>query len=544
MWSSRSRKYKERPDDETFVVSGRAYPEVLAGKNPTDIVTSNVTNREQFYRDPAIKLSDENLDECNGAEGLPLCVEHNINDVRGSIFHSFIGDDEKRGLKIIAHIPIKRNGQYIPAGIQARDDIINKKYRGFSVGYGNELVTASRGGRTTRVSAKVFREISLVKEPFFENCTLSYSGVEASKKGFNNSDYNLNLGENTFFIEIQMSESVTGPTPGAAAPAPTATTTGPAGATPQQESIPGHELLLETNNMKHALNNELKARQEMEERTKALEKKNQDYEAKLKYFEEKERQEAEAYAKQQEPKAERYIQALTASKAGAMLTEADKQGFRRAFMDIKMRKNAEFYDKQYEEMVELQAAKEKEATEKKALLEEVEKLKNANAMGAKLINNARTNFVNALETPTTTTEAAVAASKGLELNGMMEVPIPSLAELPFLRQGGYRASSDVNASQYGASKPMVTHVPIYATNRLHEDENGELNFPNSARNIPGCDVIFHWMCDNPHLRSGDLGSLVNIVPKYNTQKRLDGAEWEERHQIGSTMGDQMIGTSN
>ena len=155
MWSTR-RKHKERSDDETFIVSGRAYPEVLAGKNPTDIVTTNVTNREQFYRDPAIKLSDENLDDCNGTEGLPLCVEHNINDVRGSIFHSFIGDDDKRGLKIIAHIPIKRNGRYIPEGIQARDDIINKKYRGFSVGYGNELVTASRGGRTTRVNAKVF----------------------------------------------------------------------------------------------------------------------------------------------------------------------------------------------------------------------------------------------------------------------------------------------------------------------------------------------------------------------------------------------------
>lgn len=529
MWSNRYKKARTNSDDETFVVSGRAYPEVLAGKNPTNIVTTNIRDREQFYRDPAVKLSDENLDNCNGAEGLPLCVEHDTNKVVGHVFHSFIGDDNKRGLKIIAHIPTRRNGQDIPEGIAAKRAVMNGEFTGFSVGYGNELITATK---VTRVNAKVFREISLVREPFFDNCKLAYS-IQASsegKKGFNNSDCNLNLDDGKFFIRVEMSESITGATP-VATPAPASSATGGAG-----ESIPGHELLLETNNLKHSLNSELKARQELEEQLKSKLKQIQEIEAKNKYYEEKERQEAERYAKEQEPKYEKFIQALTASKAGAMLSDAEKNGFRAVFTDPRTKKQAAFHELQMNEWLETKASKDKEAAEKKALMEEIEKLKQANAMGAKMINNARTSFSNAIAESNNSTVAEVGASKTeqqnqqLHLNGMMSVT-PSLAELPFLKEHGYFPAGEVTASAYETNKPYVTEIPVAATNRLHTNEHGELNNPYSARQITP--VLFHWMADNKELLESDLSRFVTLTPKLNTISQKYGHDWEDRHMVGA-----------
>jgi len=521
MWSS---KIQKNNGDETFVFSGRAYPQVLAGKNPTDIVTSDVKDREAFYRDPAIKISDAFLDNCNGTEGFPICVEHNVEDVRGTIHHTFIGDGNKRGLKIIAHIPIKRNGIIIPQGVEAKEGIISGKYKGLSVGYGNELITASRNGAITKVNAKIFREISLVKEPFFDDCKLSWN-VQASKKGINNLDYNLNP-DNSFFIEIKMSESqVTAP----------GTTSTPS---PTNDAVPGHELLMETDKLKTALNNESSNRQSLEKKAADMEARLKDYESKLAIFAEKERQEAEAYAKQQLPKYESYIQALTASKAGARLSEDDKAGFKKTFTDIRMKKAAEFYEAQYADMMEVKASREKEEAEKKALKDELEKLKQTTNTTVRMLSNARTGFATALDHTATNDaipkEVDVSASKtstNLKLSDMMTVPAPSIAELPFLKQHRYAAAGDVTASAYGnGERPYVSEIPVAATSRLHLNEEGELNFPESARNVPGCDVFFHWMCNNDELRTGDLSDIVRVSAQHNKIKRLDGEDWENRHQ--------------
>jgi len=156
-----------QPSSKThLIISGRAYPKVHAGENPTNIVSTNSNDRQAWYWDDAVMLSDADLNKYNGGKGLPLCVEHNENDVVGVVRYGFLGDGDQRSLKIWAKIPTDSSTH--------QQDVVEKiksgYYKGLSVGYGvvpdNSDVEASRG--TRKVASKRFKEISLVKEPFFK----------------------------------------------------------------------------------------------------------------------------------------------------------------------------------------------------------------------------------------------------------------------------------------------------------------------------------------------------------------------------------------
>lgn len=175
-WSVRTVNTKK---GKYAIVTGKAYPQVKAGKNLTTTVRAHPKNRQAFYYDPAVQLSDADMDEIDGATGAPLCVEHNKQDVVGYVHHSWLEEDKGRCLQIIGRIPMNTRGK------QVYEDIKAGKYRGFSVGYGTDLKAYTDG--THRMQEKTFHEISLVEEPFFEGCNLSVS-VMASKKG--------NLGNN------------------------------------------------------------------------------------------------------------------------------------------------------------------------------------------------------------------------------------------------------------------------------------------------------------------------------------------------------------
>lgn len=154
------------------IVSGIAYDQVVAGQNTTKQVTTDIRDRESFYRDPAVKLSEYDLDDIDGAIGAPLCVQHKKNDVVGFVSHSWLNNGNT--LKITGRIPIKdADGNDIPRGQQIVADIKCGKLKGFSVGYRNDI-------KNNSLHAKIFDEISLVDEPFFENCLLS-TAVMASK---------------------------------------------------------------------------------------------------------------------------------------------------------------------------------------------------------------------------------------------------------------------------------------------------------------------------------------------------------------------------
>ena len=147
------------------IVAGTAYPEVLSDKNPPNKLAARIMTKRQYYNDPAIKLSKENLDDIDGAEGAPLCFEHERTDVVGSVSQTWLGDDGKK-LRIVARIPLNERGKKIVDDIQAGE------ITGFSVGYRPHL-------DEDVVVGKTFHEISLVKKPFFDGCNISL-GVFAS----------------------------------------------------------------------------------------------------------------------------------------------------------------------------------------------------------------------------------------------------------------------------------------------------------------------------------------------------------------------------
>ncbi len=373
MWTAKNGKKVE--SEQYFYVTGRAYPKIVQGSNATKIVTNPVHDRERFYNDPAIKLSEENMDQFNGTEGAPLCVEHNIKDVVGTVHHSWLGDGDNRALKIVAKID--KNST---RGKQIVQDIRAGKLKGLSVGYGTELITNGKTGVTT-LDSKRFREISLVAEPFFENCNLSWS-VSASAKnpGFKNPNYNSNPEIDFFYCPISMSADVATnpPTTAQATPAPA-----PAAADP----VPAQELLGEVTKLKNQYTEESKVRQE-------LEKKLAEQEKILELVRERERKEALAYAAEQKPKYEKYVEALTAS--GLALSDEAKKGYEQSFCDPRFKAAAKDLEHQYKTMQEVQMSLKKAKEELEEERKKSKQLEQREIKTAAVVNHSRTAVQQAL----------------------------------------------------------------------------------------------------------------------------------------------------
>lgn len=147
------------------IIKGKAYPNVLKGKQPTKI-TATAHDIRKLWRDPAVKLSDDNLDDIDGAVGAPLCFGHDDDAVVGEVRHTWIDEEEGRCLKMWGRIPLDGRGKEIV------EDIKSGKIKGLSVSYNTDT-------RGDEVTGKTFKHIALVPEPFFDGCNLTL-GVMAS----------------------------------------------------------------------------------------------------------------------------------------------------------------------------------------------------------------------------------------------------------------------------------------------------------------------------------------------------------------------------
>lgn len=182
-WSESRRETPSKKGQGKYaLLYGKGYPRVLKGGNPTDrITTSAHAPREVLWRDPAIVLSDADLDECEGAQGLPLKYEHGrdpeVGDATlGTVQYTHLADDDS--LNLIARVPIEdHEGRPIDLGVRMMEQVRAGRIRGFSVGYDNDV---REGGR---VVGKQFNEISLVEEPFFEGCNVMVGVVASDAPG-------------------------------------------------------------------------------------------------------------------------------------------------------------------------------------------------------------------------------------------------------------------------------------------------------------------------------------------------------------------------
>ena len=147
--------------DQFIIVKGRAYPHLVQGENVTRMVDVDHRDRERFYHHPAIQLSTKEMEAIDYGQGAPLCYEHRRHDVVGVVHKSY--QEEDGSLTIWGKIPLNVRGR------QIAEEIRRGEITGFSVGYGVDLAFS----RARRVTGKEFREISLVKQPFFDDCKLT-----------------------------------------------------------------------------------------------------------------------------------------------------------------------------------------------------------------------------------------------------------------------------------------------------------------------------------------------------------------------------------
>lgn len=517
-WSARN-----QPSNGTyFVFAGRAYPSVQEGTNTTNVVSADQRNREAFYRDPAIVLSDYDLNAFQGAEKAPLCLEHDTTKVVGYIHHSWIGDGNDRPLKIMGRIPLKdANGNDTNRDVVA--DIKAGRYKGLSVGYGNKM-SQSRG--TRKSTGKIFHEISLVKEPFFENCQLSSVSVLATK----NPHYLSTDTRQDFEIEIQMSEEI-------------------AQEQKQQQqqadSVPASELLRQADSLKTEAETNGREAAANGDMVKQLQAQLATMKATNERFHAKEQAERDAYAKAGQADLDSFLSHLV--ETGQELTDHKKAAYTKTFLNPDLKTYKDDYMAMQRKTAEVAASKKTFEEESSRLLQvEREKASLLEATVAKttqVMNRSRSGYASAMQSTTpverdepalTEKDVAIQASRRL---GEIMCPSPSSAELPWLKDLGYSNDTNVTASANGGGyqrnyRQFPTSMPAPREHRLLYDRSGEMELPNSMRvHNP---AFFSLLCQ-PEICAVDLhaaGVRASRDPKYNTTEENRAEDWDSRHMMG------------
>lgn len=517
------------------IVTGKAYPSVMQGENPTRVIQSALNDREAFYRDPAIKLTTSDLDALDGAEGAPMCVEHNRGDVVGSVHHTFIdGDDPQKGWKIMARIPLNERGRKVVADIKAG------KLNGFSVGYGNSIDSSPSG--INKLDFKEFREISLVNEPFFDGCNLSVS-VTASKtdKGKNYGNNLSHLHNNPYFCTNfknylehifvpfgEMSEVQDNNT--AATPAPTQETPAPAA----EPSVPLKEMesmVKQTDLLKEQLNEKQRALEAAEvaksEAAKAA--MSNEERAELEALRNEKKAQLDAYKTANLPKAEEYMK-WREEQDGSPLTDTEKKVYLAAFTNPQFKRDGERFERDMRRTVELAASKkalederlkqeESQKSEMAKLMAEKQKLTELIGQGSA---NMRATYAAMMSQKTESlTDEQKQAEEPKTLVGVNASRLnpgeilnakPTEHELGFLSEYNFTNKVDVNASKDDPWAPeqklFRQSLPSVPKHTQLVNDQGELNFPDSWRYTN--ETVMSWFVNESGLADADTSNYVAI----------------------------------
>jgi hypothetical protein len=474
------------------IIKGTAYREVQAGANTTRVRQAPTSDRVAFYNDPAIVLSEADLDAMDGTEGAPLCFEHNKSDVVGRIHHSWIDRDSGR-LKIIARIPLTDRGRQIV------DEIRAGRIAGLSVSYRPNYE------QTGEVASKTFLETSLVREPFFDGCDLSVGVVASGEFAKQQAPLTYRaapgsppIGQQTIFVP--MSDAAEPVLPGSGSDAA--------------------DLLKQADALKEQLGARDKTMAEMQ--------------ARLAAFEAREAAERKAYADAQAPRLQEYIKA-SEERHGPM-SDADKKSYEAAFTDPRFKATGERFWKEHQSTQELAASKKKQEDELKALKEEARRNAETLASMSQKLGSARASIAQAVAPELTAAEVEASARDAAELrrptrarlSDMMEVTAPAGEEIGWLREAGFQVGErDVNASSraaLGLERELLREVPAAPAHRQMLDAEGELMFPASARyHNP---TVFGWLAQQSGVMADtDLTQHVTIDATKSgilEEKRVDG----------------------
>jgi len=390
-------KPKSAPTNPQYaLISGRAYPDLIKGKNSTTRVKASQHDREAFYRDDAVRLSDEYMSEIDGAIGAPLCYEHRRNDVVGEVTHSWVDEGAGRYMHINARIPLNDRGKKIV------DKIRRGKITGFSVGYATRLVEASK----KNVREKNFYEISLVKEPFFDGCHLTV-GVLASDAAGAGVQHQHHQDTGKSFWELVLSTYKSKPqtsddyiyapfdmsdAPAIPAPTQVSPAAAPAGGSimpPNNQNEAAERLLTQNDNLARDL-------AEFRKKEKDLADKLAEQDKRLAFYAQKEAEEANAYKQAQMPKAEEYIRTAE-EQTGKPLTEVEKKQYISAFTNPRFKADADRLYAQHEHHVKVTASKKEAEENLKKLRDENMKLAETLAKAAKGVSNMRSTFADVVD---------------------------------------------------------------------------------------------------------------------------------------------------
>ena len=136
------------------LIHGVCYPHLIANDNPTSIIQTQSRNREQLYYDPAIRLSEGDLQRFGSIAGKPIRLNHDENIEIGFIKKAW--KDREGKLRINAAIYDDNDFQ---RSIFAK--IEKGLLSGLSVGYDNHV---SKNGEIAHVTHKTFNEISVCEQ--------------------------------------------------------------------------------------------------------------------------------------------------------------------------------------------------------------------------------------------------------------------------------------------------------------------------------------------------------------------------------------------
>lgn len=531
-WSTRNRNPRR---GKALLLKGTAYPHVVPGQNRTQRISAQRGDRRGIYHDPAVQLSESDLNGIDGGAGAPICYNHDVDDVIGTVRYSWLREEKngRQPLEIVASLPLDAQGRVLNRhGKDVRAEIEAKLLRGFSVRYLSQVAEHD----PNLIEGKLFREISLVPRPFFPGCDLTVAVVAG--KGIRETALASYYGNHVRSPPLDEPQFVPFTMEGETAAAP------PASPAPTDQAA---DLLRQTELL-------AQQRQEQDSELETLRKQIAE-ERRLREQAEKAKETyARSVVENAQPLFEKFKKHWETTQ-GKEMNEQEQQAYMDTFANPAAKeskailiKEMEAAEAQRQHAISVAASLEEMKKELDAAKEERKKLTEHLAKAtAQVPPTMRAAYARAVEGEASEmSEATESAAKQFTESSRRTVgvaagaedilvPAPNKNLLPFLRRAGVSSQSEgleVVAGEFGEERtlrPLLRSLPKAPEHDLLVNkETGERNFPASKRyNDP---VTYSWLTLGPlpqtsnselanYVQPRAVGNFVELPPGANNESQ-------------------------